>query len=264
MISTLSSIVSILCYLAASGLLFIKQKDQPLQPLAPAAFVMALIAVATHIIPFREQLVRQELDLGLFNLLSLIGWLTSTILLCSALKKPLRSLLLVAFPLSALLILLSLLIPAKEIVNLEVPIIIHVLLSLLAYALLSLAAIQAIIVAIQDHHLRNHHTSGFIMQLPPLQVMERLLFEFVWVGFLLLTASIVSGFLYLEDMFAQHLAHKTVFSILAWLIFSLLLIGRHRLGWRGAKAIYWTLSGYVLLMLAFVGSKLVLEFILQR
>jgi ABC-type uncharacterized transport system permease subunit len=82
------------------------------------------------------------------------------------------------------------------------------------------------------------------------------------VGFL--TISLISGFIFIEDLFAQHLVHKTVLSILAWIIFSGLLIGRSRYGWRGRTAIKWTLIGFVSLLLAYFGSKLVLELILNR
>ena len=140
----------------------------------------------------------------------------------------------------------------------------HVLVSMLAYSLLALASVQAVLLAIQDHHLHNRHPGGFIRALPPLQTMESLLFEMIGAGFVLLTLSLLSGFLFLEDMFAQHLAHKTVLAVAGWFVFGMLLLGRFRAGWRGRTAIIWTLSGFVVLMLAYFGSKAVLELILQR
>ena len=104
---------------------------------------------------------------------------------------------------------------------------------MLAYSLLTLAAVQAILLAIQDHHLRSRHPGGFVRGLPPLQTMESLLFEMIAAGFVLLTLALVSGFAFLENMFAQHLVHKTVLSTLAWLVFGGLLLGRFRYGWRG-------------------------------
>ena len=100
--------------------------------------------------------------------------------------------------------------------------------------------------------------------LPPLAIMERMLFQLIAVGFVLLTLSLLSGFVYLENMFAQHLVHKTILSILAWAVFGVLLLGRRLYGWRGKVAVRWTLSGIALLLLAYFGSKLVLELILQR
>ena len=94
--------------------------------------------------------------------------------------------------------------------------------------------------------------------------MERLLFRMIAVGFILLSVSLLSGLVFLEDIFAQHLIHKTVLSIAAWGVFALLLWGRWRLGWRGRIAIRWTLAGFAVLMLAYFGSKFVLELVLQR
>jgi len=93
-------------------------------------------------------------------------------------------------------------------------------------------------------------------------VMERLLFEMITAGFLLLTLALISGFVFTDDLFAQHLAHKTVLSMIAWVVFATLLGGRYLLGWRSRTALRWTLAGFILLMLAFFGSKAVLELII--
>jgi ABC-type uncharacterized transport system permease subunit len=94
--------------------------------------------------------------------------------------------------------------------------------------------------------------------------MEGLMFEMIGIGFALLTLALLTGVLFLEDIFAQHLVHKTVLSICAWGVFAILLWGRWRFGWRGRTAIRWTVGGFVFLMLAYFGSKLVLELILGR
>ena len=95
-----------------------------------------------------------------------------------------------------------------------------------------------------------------------MQTMESLLFNLVAAGFVLLTLALTTGIVFIDDFFAQHLAHKTVFSILAWLIYAVLLWGRFKLGWRGKIATVWTLLGFLALMLAFWGSKFVLEVLL--
>ena len=140
----------------------------------------------------------------------------------------------------------------------------HVLFSVLAYAVLSLTAAQAGLVAIQRHFLSRHRPGGFMRALPPLDTTERLLFALLTAGFALLTLSLASGFLYLEDMFAQQVLHKSVLACLAWAIFGVLLFGRWRFGWRGRRAVHWTLAGFALLILAYFGSKFVLEFVLER
>ena len=94
--------------------------------------------------------------------------------------------------------------------------------------------------------------------------MEAMLFELLWIGLGLLSIAIASGALFIDDIFAQSLVHKTVLTIAAWLLFATLLWGHYRLGWRSKTAVRLTLAGFALLMLAFFGSKLVLELILQK
>ncbi|RMG32852.1 MAG: cytochrome C biogenesis protein, partial [Gammaproteobacteria bacterium] len=180
--------------------------------------------------------------------------------------KPVEVLGLAIFPLTAVAMALDLHNPGHHLLGNEVSwsLRVHVTVSILAYAMLTLATVQALLLALQDNHLRSHHPGGFIRALPPLQTMESLLFEMIGLGFVLLTLSLLSGFLYLEDMFAQHVVHKTLLSIIAWVVFGALLWGRWRFGWRGTTAIRWTLTGFVVLMLAYFGSKAVLELILQR
>lgn len=140
---------------------------------------------------------------------------------------------------------------------------VHVFLSLLSYAVLALAAAQAALVSIQRHFLHRHKPGGFMRALPPLDTTEELLFTLLTAGFCLLSLSLVSGFFFLENMFHQHLVHKTVLSCIAWAIFGLLLFGRWKFGWRGKKAVYLTLAGFAMLILAYFGSKLVLEVVLR-
>jgi ABC-type uncharacterized transport system permease subunit len=138
----------------------------------------------------------------------------------------------------------------------------HILLSILAYSLLVIAALQAVLLAVQDHQLRNRHPGGLIRALPPLQTMETLLIQLIATGFVLLSLALLTGLFFLEDIFAQHLVHKTVLSLIAWGVFATLLWGHWRFGWRGRVAIRWTLGGFLFLMLAYFGSKLVLELLL--
>lgn len=140
----------------------------------------------------------------------------------------------------------------------------HIALAILAYSLLAIAALQALLLAYQDYHLHSRHPGRIMGAMPPLQTMENLLFQVIALGVLVLSLAIVSGMVFLEDMFAQHVAHKTILSIAAWLIFVTLLWGRWRFGWRGRIAIRWSLIGFMFLMLAFFGTKVVFEFVLNR
>lgn len=206
------------------------------------------------------------LNLAFFNALSLASWTVVASLLLSSLNKPIENLGLVILPLAALAVLLDMLYPGLSFMSEGASWVLklHVLLSMLAYSLLTLASVQAILLAVQDYYLRNRRPGGFIRALPPLMTMEALLFEMIGFGFVLLTLALLSGFAFLENMFAQHLVHKTVLSVVAWLVFGGLLLGRRVWGWRGRKAIIWTLTGFAILILAYFGSKLVLELILHR
>jgi ABC-type uncharacterized transport system permease subunit len=207
-----------------------------------------------------------SLNLGFFNALALTSWTVITLLLFSSLTKPVENLGLILLPVAALTLGLEARFGEVAFMGHAAgwPLKIHVLFSMLAYSLLTLASVQAILLAVQDHHLRSRQPGGFVRGLPPLQTMESLLFEMIAAGFALLTLALLSGFAFLEDMFAQHLVHKTVLSILGWLVFGGLLLGRFRWGWRGRTAIIWTLSGFMILVLAYFGSKAVLQLILHR
>ena len=215
---------------------------------------------------YSELFTAGGLNLSFFNAVSLAAWTVAGLLLVSALSKPVENLAILALPVAAITVLLDLRFPGSHLLgpNAGWALRVHVLTSMLAYSLLTLASVQAILLAVQDNHLRRHHPGGFIRALPPLQTMESLLFEMISLGFVLLSVALATGFIYLEDMFAQHLVHKTVLSIVAWIAFAVLLWGRYRFGWRGRTAIRWTLVGFAVLMLAYFGSKAVIELILQR
>lgn len=208
----------------------------------------------------------EGVNFGLFRAGSLIFWLMNIGLLLSLLRRPLQNLMVVLFPVSAATVLIATVMPgsASPVENLSGGLILHIATSVLAYAALTIAACQAATVAVQDYLLRHRHTQGLVRLLPPLQLMESMLFEIVWVGLILLTVAIGSGFIFVEDFFAQSLVHKTVLTIFAWLLFATLLWGRHRRGWRAQTAVRFTLGGFAALMLGYAGSKFVLEMILQR
>ena len=237
------------------------------RPPRSLGIALGFVGLLLHAVVLYDQLFTVGgLNLSFFNAVSLAAWTVVALLLISSLSKPVENLAILALPIAAVTILLDVRYPGSHLLSEESEwaLRVHVLTSLLAYSLLTLASAQAILLAIQDHHLRRHHPGGFIRALPPLQTMESLLFEMISLGFILLSVGLLTGFLYLEDMFAQHLVHKTVLSIVAWIAFATLLWGRFRFGWRGRTAIRWTLVGFSVLMLAYFGSKAVIELILQR
>ncbi len=227
---------------------------------------LGLLAVLCHTVVTTSALGDLgKLSLGVSASASLISWLVAILLLAVSLAKPVLNAGAALFPLAAVTVVLVTEVPVgSHQAGLTPGIMVHILTSILAFSLFAIAAVQAVLLAGQNRALRHHHTRGIVQTLPPLTTMERLLFELIWAGMLLLTASIVSGVIFLDNIFAQHLVHKTTLSIAAWLIFALLLAGHHILGWRGTKAARWTLGGCALLLLAYFGSKFVLEVVLGR
>jgi len=140
----------------------------------------------------------------------------------------------------------------------------HVAMATTAFAFLTIGAALAIAQVVVDRRLRSRRPLGLLKILTPLESLESGCFHSILGGFTLLTLALVSGAFFIENLFAQHLVHKVVLAIIAWIVFGILLLGRWRFGWRGRKALRWTLAGYVLLGLSYFGSKLVLENMLGR
>ncbi|MEW7980754.1 MAG: cytochrome c biogenesis protein CcsA [gamma proteobacterium symbiont of Phacoides pectinatus] len=265
--TTLIASLAVVLYLASALAIAIRLFRPADQKRIPRSIGLALMFVGVNLhawVLFQSLFTKAGLNLSFFSASSLIAWTILLVLLFSSLSKPMENLGIALLPLAALSLILQVhyhtlsLLPADSPLGLQI----HVVISLLAYSLLAISSAQAVLLAIQDHHLRHRHPGGFIRALPPLQTMETLLFELIGLGFVLLTLSLLSGLLFLEDLFAQHLAHKTTLSIAAWLVFATLLWGRFRFGWRGQKALIWTLVGFVVLMLAYFGSKAVIELLL--
>ncbi len=264
-----TSLIAPLCallYLAATGLHLLHASERE-QRLGRSTLALALLALLLHgAIAWNTVLRPDGLHLGFFTISALMFLVINVACIVSLLRRPLQNLLVALFPLSALSVLVSTFAPETAVLETHLGggMLLHIGSSIFAYAVLTLAAAQAAVLALQDHQLKTRQTRGLVRILPPLQLMENMLFEILWIGVILLTLAIMSGFLFVDDIFAQHLVHKTVLTILAWLLFSTLLWGHYQLGWRSATAVRLTLVGFALLMLAFFGSKLVLELILQR
>lgn len=231
------------------------------------AMAHAAAALLLHALALDGDLMREadwHFDFG--NALSLFLWQCAALLVLFSVRRPLLHLGLVLLPLAALGALLGSGVNEKEAVRIgpDWALRTHILLSLLAYGLLTLAAVQALALAAQDRALRRQTAAPLLTRMPPLDSMEVVLFELIAAGLLILSLALGSGLMFTQDLFAQHLVHKTVLSITAWAVFAGLLWGRWRFGWRGRKALRWTLSGYGALLLAYFGSKFVLEIILGK
>jgi ABC-type uncharacterized transport system permease subunit len=200
---------------------------------------------------------------GGFNFGFLISLVISLLVIVSSTSKPLENLLIGVFPMAALIILIdTVTLNSDNVSQLTGGLGWHIILSILAYSILVIASIQAILLYLQNKQLKSHNTSGLVKALPPLQTMDALLFEMIWVGMVLLTAAFIIGWPYIVDIKGQQLLHKTALSIMSWLVYAILLFGRFQFGWRGITASRWTLVGTSFLILAYFGSKFVLELVL--
>ena len=243
---------------AAAGLR--RPSYAPARAAAAAAIVLHAAALTLEI--FHEG----RLTVGVTEALSLFSWQAAALLWMLALAQPLQALGVAIYPLAALAALAAALWPTSvtAIALTDWKIQLHVVLSLVSAGFLTLAAAQAVTLALQDRLLHQRVQGRVVQALPPLQTMEHLLFLLISLGFFILSLALLSGLLFVDDLMAQHLAHKTVLSVIAWALFGGLLLGRWRAGWRGRTAVRWALTGYLLLLLAYFGSKLVLEEILGR
>jgi len=265
MLATVSGIIAVALY--ALGTWFQAQalfQDRQTRSLVLTCGGLALLA---HLINMTEVVSTDAgYNFGLFKIATLFSFAISSVVLLSSLKKPLENLFLIIFPVAIISILCSLYIPSTYVPHADYSsgLALHIVLAILATSIITIGAVQAVFLSYENQQLKQHHGFQLIKHMPPLQTMESLLFEFVWVGIFLLSGVIITGILFTEDFLGQHLSHKTVLSISSWIVFAILLWGRHFAGWRGATAIRWTLTGFIFLILAYFGSKFVLELILQR
>jgi ABC-type uncharacterized transport system permease subunit len=202
------------------------------------------------------------------NAVSAILWLTVLIYWLGNFFYRLDGLQALVLPLAAAAALLpALMPPARVLPNTELAAFkIHLMIAMLAYSLFTIASLHVALMALLERRLHDGTVTMLLQKLPPLLTMEALLFRIIWAGFVLLTLTLASGVVFSEELFgkAAPFNHKTVFGVVSWLIFAALLAGRRIYGWRGRIAVRWTLAGFFTLVLAYIGSKFVVEVILGR
>jgi ABC-type uncharacterized transport system permease subunit len=230
---------------------------------------LVLLPLALHgYLLYRSLFVGGELNLGLINSVSLILWLTMLVYWIGCFFYPIASLQTLVLPLAAIGALLPALFPAvhgqPETTSLAFEA--HVIVSMLAYSLFTIAVLHAGLMSLVEKRLHHAILPSAMRDLPPLLTMETLLFHIISAGFVLLTLTLVSGMVFSEELFGKpwQLSHKMLFGFASWAVFGVLLAGHYLYGWRGRVAIRWTVSGFVFLLLAYVGTKFVLEVLLHR
>jgi ABC-type uncharacterized transport system permease subunit len=232
--------------------------------------VLVPIGLVLHaMLVYRGIVTAEGLDLGVANAISLIVWLTVLIYWLAGLAFPgLASILGMMAPVALLAVVFQAIIPTHHFVTYAgSPLFtLHFAIAMLAYSLFIVATVHAVVMLAEEKWLHRGVMPPFLRTLPPLLEMEALLFRILFAAFVLLTFTVVSGVFFSEQLFGKPLTftHKTVFGILSWLVFGGLLAGHYLRGWRGRTAVMWTLTGFMMLMFAYVGSKVVLELLLKR
>ncbi len=225
---------------------------------------IVLHGLAVHLDIFADAQMR----FGFGAALSMMVWLAICFYWVETLYTRLDGLLTVVMPAGVLACLLPLMFKSEHLLvhTASAGFRAHFVVSMLAYSLFTLAALHAMLMSVAGHQLHNARLSRLLSTLPPLLTMETLLFRLVGIAFVLLTLALGSGVLFSEELFGTpfKVDHKSVFAFVSWLLFGALLLGRRLWGWRGRMALRWTLAGFIALMLAYVGSRFVVEVLLGR
>jgi len=231
-----------------------------------------LLPLSLHtVLLYHSLLGATGLNLGVGNAISAIVWLTVLTYWLASFRSNMEGLQTMVLSVAALSVMLPAMLPVmhtipySEMHTFKAQVA-HLMMALLAYSLFTIAAMHALLMIVVERRLHSGAMPVLMQNLPPVLTMERLLFRIVWAGFILLTLTLVSGALFSEEIFHKPLqfSHKIVFAIISWAIFGALLGGRHIYGWRGRTATRWTLAGFATLLLAYIGSKFVLEVLLNR
>lgn len=230
---------------------------------------LLLVALVVHGVVLNQGIFADGvMRFGFSVSLSMMLWLAIAAYWIESFYTRMEGLQILGFPLAAICTLLPLVWPSPHLqANTDtLAFRVHFIMAMLAYSLFSLAAMHVLLMAAAERSLHKGRLLPLLSSLPPLLIMEALLFRLIYIAFFLLTLTVLSGVFFSEALFGKpwSVDHKTIFGFISWLIFAALLLGRHLRGWRGKLAMRWTLAGFVALLLAYVGSHFVIEVILHR
>ena len=208
------------------------------------------------------------INFSLVQAVSLILWLAVLVYWVAQFFYPIGSLQALVLPLAAVGVLLPGLFPSEHprTGNASFAFEAHIMAAMMAYSLFTIAALHAMLILWVEKRLHHAALPKALRDLPPLLTMEALLFRVINVGFILLTLTLALGMVFSQQIFGEPLQfkHMILFGILSWVVFAALLAGRHFYGWRGRRAVHWMMSGYVFLVLAYLGTEFVQEVLLHR
>jgi ABC-type uncharacterized transport system permease subunit len=228
----------------------------------PVVFVAIAVhgGVLAHTVIFAP-----DAGLSIVSVIKIIAWLLAAVGFFAAMQQDFRPLAGIVFLLSAAILVVALAVgPVAAAHPLSWQLKLHAILSLIAYSILTCAALLAVASLVQDLQLRRARITRVSRFLPPLVEIERLLADLTITGFVFLLLSVLSGFIFVSDLFAQHLVHKSILSMAALVLYGVLVAGRQMAGWRGRRMLVMHVVAFGLLLLSYFGSKFVLETLLDR
>lgn len=264
------AILVLACYLASAvwlGLSMYRADQHAARGQHMAGLTLGVVAVVMHfVLLWQTVFSRPALAFTVLDTASLVGLAMAAIALIAVMRRPsFAAAAATLFALSGLAAAFTNEGSRRFVVESHGwELVTHIVLSVLAYALITIGTGLAVGQALLDKRLRGHQPLGVLRVLPSIEALESGMFQAIGAGFAILSLALFSGFVFVDNLQTQHLTHKTVLSCLAWASFAVLLTGRWRFGWRGRTALWWTLAGFALLGLAYFVSKLVLESLIGR
>ena len=257
------AVITLFLLYATSAWVMLRSVNKP--RLEPIAWALILLALIGHSDAIMHMMRVNGLSIGLPEAMSLLAWTLAVLACLVCIERQYR--VLGAILLASAAVGAAVTGAGHTYAEATAPgweLTAHILLSMGAAALLFAAAVTAMLLVFLDRRLRTRRIIDLPSGMPPLDALEKLLFRLIGAGFGLLTLALFTGFVFVTNLFTQNLVQKTALSLIAWLLFGVLLIGRVRYGWRGRSAVRWTLSGFGILAVAYFGVKFVLEDVLGR
>lgn len=263
-------IIAIICYLAASSLIlrYVRFADEESRGAGSlnSAFLLTYIAAAAHFVyAYLVGQVAGNLNLSLSSMIVVVSGILVVIYLIGCTLMPIRRLGLLVFPITTLSLIFSVVWNSDATIlsnALNNPAFnAHVLISIVAYSLLAIASVQALLYVYQERQIKKRTNPAMLLALPPLQTMELLLFRLVGIGFVLLTLTLLTGAIFSQQIFGHAFAfkHHTILALVGWLVFAIMLFKRVNNGLRGSQAVIWTIAGFAFIQLGYFGTKIVSE-----
>ena len=259
---------SLICYLCATFLIasYIRANNNSVGNTRPLSLssIIATVGVMVHLAySWNISYINQSLNFSFHSMLVLISGLLILIYLLGSMIMPIRRLGILVFPFVILSLLLTVFWDNTAVTNLDTSIYLtsHILISILAYCLLTIATVQGVLYLYQEQQIKNRAAPAMLMALPPLQTMEQLLFRLITIGFVFLTLTLFSGVIFSNEIFGQPFVfkHHTILAFLGWVVFGIVLFKRFKDGIRGSRAVILTVIGFLLIQLGYFGTKIVSE-----